>query len=84
MISAKETLLGKSVAKGGSPFLQQALRVLDLVGRILVPLEDTQCMQSINIPATKLDVIAEKLSAAIDISSKRLSKALIISRQDSS
>ena len=82
MICAKTTSPGKELAKGGSPFLQQTSRVIDSIGNILVSPEDVPESESNVSPALKIDYVSGKLSAAINLSSKRLLKALIISRQD--
>ena len=82
MISAKSTLPGKSLATGGFPFLQQAAQVIDSIGSVLASSEDAPENESNLSTALRIDSAAGKLSAAINLSSKRLSKALIISRQD--
>ena len=82
MISAKNTSLGKVLAKGESPFLQQTLHVIESIGNILESSEETPESKSNFSLALKLDIHADKLSAAINLRSKRSSKSLIISRQD--
>ena len=86
MISAKSTLpgklLGKALAIGGFPFLQQTSRVIESIGTVLASSEDVTENDSNLNTALRMDSAADKLSAAINLSSKQLSKALIISRQD--
>ena len=77
--SAKTTFPGKALDAGGS--LQQTSRAIYSIGNILASSKDAPETDSNVSPALKIDHAAGKLSASMNLSSKRFSKALITSRQ---